>query len=178
LPGTILIKTKQMKQLFCLLIFITIVFASNAQLVVKASCGIITVDILDGKVNGLKPNARWQEIKDKLPCFTAAQPEGDTAKCGGSVFYKDKDLYFFTDRDYIEIREKFQGKFTIPVMGVSRSSLFSTLGNPKLKDDNWDAFQTAYGSLVLHYNKAGKVNLVQFSTRATETLSLCDQSPN
>jgi hypothetical protein len=167
-----------MKQLFCLLLFTTIVFAAKAQLVAKSTCGAFTVDILDGKLNGIKPDARWTEIKEKLPCFTASQAEGDTTKCGGSIFYKDKDVYFFTDRDYIEIREKFQGKFSIPVMGASRNSLFGVLGNPKIKDENWDAFQMAYGSLVLHYNKAGKVNLVQFSTRGTETLSLCEQPSN
>jgi len=167
-----------MKQLFYLLFFTIIVFSTKAQLVAKAVCGVFTVDIIDGKLNGLKPNARWQEIKDKLPCFTASQPEGDTAKCGGSIFFKDKDVYFFTDRDYIEIREKFQGRFSTPVMGIGRNSLFSTLGNPKIKDENWDAYEMAYGTLVLHYNKAGKVNLVQFSTKSTELLSLCAQSPN
>jgi hypothetical protein len=167
-----------MKQVCCLLFFITIVFATKAQLVAKSTCGIFTVDILDGKLNGIRPDARWGEIKDKLPCFTSSQAEGDTTKCGAGVFYKDKEVYFFTDRDYIEIREKFQGKFSIPVMGASRSSLFSVLGNPKIKDENWDAFQMAYGCLVLHYNKTGKVNLVQFSTRGTEALSLCERSPN
>jgi hypothetical protein len=167
-----------MRQLFFLLFFTTILFAAKAQLVAKPVCGVFMVDILDGKLNGLKPNARWDEIKGKLPCFTAAEPEGSTAKCGAGIFYKDKDVYFYTDRDYIEIREKFQGKFSIPVMGASRNSLFSTLGNPKIKDENWDAFQTAYGVLILHYNKAGKVNLIQFSTKSTETLSLCEQSAN
>jgi len=163
-----------MKQI-CLLSFLLLaVFITQAQLVAKSRCDVITVDILDGKVNGLKPNARFDEIKEKLPCFTATEPEGGTAKCGGSVFYKDKDIYFFTDRDYIEIKEKFQGKFTTPILGAARTSLFKTLGNPKIKDDTWDAYQMAYGTLVLHYNKAGKVNLVQFSTKTTDALSLCD----
>ncbi|MEP6749354.1 MAG: hypothetical protein ABJB86_16585 [Bacteroidota bacterium] len=167
-----------MRQLLCLLFFATIFTGSKAQLVAKSTCGVFTVDILDGKLNGLKPDARWQEVKDALPCFTASQPDGDTTKCGGGIFFKDKDVYFFTDRDYIEIREKFQGKLSIPVMGASRTSLFSILGNPKVKDDTWEAFQMAYGCLVLHYNKLNKVNLIQFSSRGTETLSLCSQSPN
>lgn len=174
---TIFTKTIQMKRLFCLLFFASFVLAAQSQLVAKPVCGAFTVDILDGKLNGLKPDARYDEIKQKLPCFTASQPDGDTSKCGGSIFYKDKDVYFFTGRDYIEIREKFQGKFSVPVMGASRTSLFGILGNPKIKDENWDAFQMAYGCLVLHYNKAGKVNIVQFSTRGTEALNLCDQSP-
>ena len=163
-----------MKQIFLLLLMATPAFAVQAQLVAKSKCDAFTVDILDGKVNGLKPNARFDEIKEKLPCFTASEPEGTKAKCGASVFYADKDIYFYTDRDYIEIKEKFQGKFTTPVMGLPRNGLFKTLGNPKLKDENWDAYQMAYGTLVLHYNKAGKVNLVQFSTKGTELLSLCE----
>ncbi|MEP7277388.1 MAG: hypothetical protein ABI813_01985 [Bacteroidota bacterium] len=164
-----------MKQLFYLLLLPFIVCTAKAQLVPKAACGVFTVDILDGKLNGLKPNARWEEIKQKLPCFTASEPEGAAAKCGGTVFYKDRDVYFFTDRDYIEIGEHFKGKLTVPVMGASRNSLFSVLGNPKLKDESWDAYEMAYGTLVLHYNKVNKVNLVQFTTRSADMLSLCDQ---
>ena len=166
-----------MKQLLFLLLT-TASLVAQAQLVAKSNCGEFTVDILDGKLNGMKADARWQEVKDKLPCFTSVQAEGDTAKCGAGVFFKDKDVYFFTDRDYVEIGDKFQGKLSLPVLGASRNSLFSTLGNPKIKDDTWDAFQTQYGCLVLHYNKAGKVNRIQFSSRGTELLSLCERSPN
>ena len=81
-----------MKQLFFVLCLLCIVFVTKAQLVAKTRCDVITVDILDGKVNGLKANARYTEIKDKLPCFTATEPEGSTAKCGASIFYKDKEI--------------------------------------------------------------------------------------
>jgi len=163
-----------MKQFLSIVCLLCIVFVTKAQLVAKTRCDVITVDILDGKVNGMKANARFDEIKEKLPCFTATEPEGGTAKCGASISYKDKDVYFFTDRDYIEIREKFQGKFITPILGLPRNGLFKILGNPKIKDDNWDAFQMSYGTLVLHYNKAGRVNLIQFSTIGTELLKLCE----
>ncbi|HTL10767.1 MAG TPA: hypothetical protein VL307_20985 [Chitinophagaceae bacterium] len=163
-----------MKRLPLLLFFSTAALLGRAQLTAKSHCDVITVDILDGKVNGLKPNARFDDIKEKLPCFTATVAEGSTDKCGGSIAYKDKDIYFFTDRDYIEIREKFQGKFTTPILGVTRANLFKLLGNPKIKDDTWEAYQMAYGILVVHFDKATKVNRVQFSTRGTDTLSLCD----
>lgn len=163
-----------MKTLFLLTVSCFCASFLHAQLVVKPVCDAFVVDIIDGKVNGLKANARYDEIKEKLPCFSSTDPEGNTAKCGGQIAYKDRDVYFYTDRDYIEIREKFQGKFTTPIMGAARNSLFKVLGNPKLKDANWDAYEMNYGTLVLHFNKAGKVNLVQFSTRGTETLSLCE----
>jgi len=164
-----------MKKPVVLIISLLSLYAtSQAQLKAKPQCGTFMVDILNGSVNGIKPNFPIPEIKDKLPCFTSAEDESPTAKCGGGVFYKDRDIYFYTQRDYIEIGEKFKGQLSIPLMGASRGSLFKWLGNPKIKDSEWDAFQMAYGTLVLHYNAAGKVKLIQFSTRTTDELSLCE----
>jgi hypothetical protein len=163
-----------MKAPFFILLSLATVTIANAQLKTTPVCGTFVVEILDGKVNGVFPDFTIGQIKEKLPCFTSEEPENSTSKCGGGVFYKDKDIYFYTGRDYIEIREKFKGKLSIPLLGATRNSLFKWLGNPKIKDVNWDAFQTQYGTLVLHYNKAGKVNLIQFSKKSTETLSLCE----
>jgi hypothetical protein len=163
-----------MKTLLFIFLFMTTVIITHAQLKTTPVCGTFVVDILDGKVNGVLPDFTIGQIKEKLPCFTSEEPENSSSKCGGGVFYKDKDIYFYTGRDYVEIREKFKGKLSIPLLGASRNTLFKWLGNPKIKDVNWDAFQTQYGTLVLHYNKAGKVNLIQFSKKSTDTLSLCE----
>ena len=144
------------------------------QLTAKPKCGTFVVDILNGKVNNIKPDFPIPEIKATLPCFTSAEEEVAGSKCGGGVFYKDRDIYFYTQRDYIEIGEKFKGQLSIPLMGASRSALFKWLGNPKIKDDTWDAFGMSYGTLVLHYNAAGKVKLIQFSTKDTDELKLCE----
>jgi hypothetical protein len=145
---------------------------SIAQLKAKATCPAFEVDILDGKVNGLKPNVVAGEIKGKFPCFTSVT--NDSAKCGEAIYYKDKGITFYTGRDYVEITEGFKGKLSVPLLGSARGSLFKVLGNPKLKDDTWDAYQTNYGCLVLHFNKANKVRLIQFSTNGTESLKLCE----
>jgi hypothetical protein len=99
--------------------------------------------------------------------------EESTTKCAG-IFYKDKDIYFYPARNYIEIRQNFKGKLSLPLMGASRGSLFKWLGHPKLKDANWDAFQTKYGILILYYNKAGKINKLQMSSKGTDTIKLCE----
>jgi hypothetical protein len=147
------------------------------QLRAKVKCPDIYVDILNGTVNDLKPNNTQSEIKAKFPCFTSAVDETPDAKCGGGIYFKDKDISFFTKRNYIELGPKFPGKLSIPLMGAKRNSLFNLLGNPKIKDDLWDAFEMQYGTLVLHYDvagAAGKVKLIQFSTLPTETLNLCE----
>lgn len=161
-----------MKKLSLVLACLTLAAASMAQLKAKVICPPFDVDILEGKVNGLKATVGAGELKNKFPCFTSTTT--DSVKCGEGVYYKDKGISFYTTRDYVEISDKFKGKISLPLIGSSRGSLFKWLGHPKIKDDTWDAFQTAYGTLVLHYNKANKVRLIQFSTKDTNTLSLCE----
>jgi len=152
-------------------------FTSMAQLKAKAKCPDFYVDILNGTVNDIKPSYTPNEIKEKFPCFSGAEEEGESVKCGGGIYFKDKDIYFYTRRDYIEIGPKFLGKTSFPLLGTKRNSLFKTLGNPKIKDDLWEAFEMQYGTLVLHYDiagPAGKVKFFQFSTLGTDLLNLCE----
>jgi len=163
-----------MKKIILFFTCIILVVTVGAQLKTTIKCPAFTVDVLDGKVNDVRSTATVGQIKEKLPCFTSAEVEATTAKCGGGVFFKDRDIYFYTARDYVEIGPKFKGKLTLPLMGASRGNLFKWLGHPKIKDANWDAFTTAYGILILYYTKANKVNKIQFSTRSTETIQLCE----
>jgi hypothetical protein len=147
--------------------------SANAQLTVGDKCGTITIDILDGKINGMRPNRAHEEFREKLPCFTAAVAETDSSACGGALYFKDKDFTIYTTRDYIEIGPAFKGRLSVPLLGAKKGSLFNTLGNPKLKDANWEAYQTNYGLLILYYSNNATVNKIQFSTKSAETIELC-----
>ncbi len=116
-----------MKKILFLTAMIMYMINVTAQLKTTAVCPVFTVDILDGKVNDVLPGYTVAQIKGKLPCFTSAEEESATAKCGGGVFYKDRDIYFYTGRDYVEIGPKFKGKLTVPLMGASRNGLFKWL---------------------------------------------------
>jgi hypothetical protein len=166
-----------MKQLFSVVFFMGILSVGMGQLKAKVKCPDLYVDVLNGTVNDIKPSQTQLEIKEKFPCFTSAEDETADAKCGGGIYFKDKDLYFYTKRDYVEVGPKFLGKTSIPLLGTKRNSLFSKLGNPKIKDDLWDAYEMQYGTLVLHYDvagAAGKVKFFQFSTLGAEGLNLCE----
>ncbi|HVU56146.1 MAG TPA: hypothetical protein VHD83_13870 [Puia sp.] len=150
--------------------------SAMGQLKAKVKCPDLYVDVLNGTVNEQKANYGQAEINDKFPCFATSVDESQN-KCGGGVFLKEKDLYFYTKRHYIEIGPKFTGKFSMPILGTKRGSLFQKLGNAKIKDDLWDAYDTSYGTLVLHYDvkgAAGKVIRIQMSTESTESLQLCE----
>jgi len=162
-----------------LFVILTMGLLSNAlgQLKAKVKCPDFYVDVLNGTVNDIKPNYTPNEIKEKFPCFTTAEDETSEAKCGGGIYFKDKDIYFYTKRDYIEIGPKFTGKTSILLLGTKRNSQFKSFGNPKIKDDLWDAFEMQYGTLVLHYDVSGpngKVKFFQFSTFNTDQLNLCE----
>ncbi len=163
-----------MKNLVSLFAASFLALSATAQLKTTTVCNPFVVDILAGKVSGVEADFTQAQIKQVFPCVTSEEAETATAKCGGYLFYKDKDIYFYTGRDYIEIGEKFKGKLSLPLMGAARNSLFKMLGNPKIKDVNWDAFQTQYGILILYYNKASRINKIQFSTKSTDTIKLCE----
>ena len=162
-----------MKNIFLTCVSLALLSTGMAQLKPKLSCPDFEVDVLDGKVNGIKADYPNDRIKNQLPCFSSSVEGKDSSKCGTSVFYKDRDIYFYTERDYIEIGPKFKGKLSVPLMGAQRKNLFNWLANPKMKDDKWEAYQTNYGILVLHFDASNKVNLIQMSTQSTETLILC-----
>lgn len=156
-----------------LIIFAALLMAPSllrAQLQVTPVCPVFVVDVLAGSVNKLSSKSTIGEIQKTFPCATDIA-EADSALCSG-IFYKDRDIYFYTDRDYIQVGENFKGKIIPSLLGATRNSLFTNLGNPKLKDPNWDAFQMQYGTLVVYY-KDGKVNKIQLSNRNAETLKLC-----
>src|ERR1700742_902191 len=151
-----------MKQLLSVAFFMSILSVSMGQLKAKVKCPDLYVDILNGTVNDIKPNNTQIEIKDKFPCFTSAEDESETAKCGGGIFFKTKDLFFYTKRKYVEVGPKFIGKTSIPMLGTKRGSHFSRFGNPKIKDDLWEAYETQYGTLVLHFDVAGPNGKVKY----------------
>ena len=166
-----------MKRLFSLMFFTGLVTVGMGQLKAKVICPDFYVDILDGTVNGLKPSNTQLEIKEKFPCFTSAEAESADSKCGGGIFFKTKDLYFYTRRKYVEVGPKFAGKTSLPILGTKRGTHFSKFGNPAVKDDLWEAYTMQYGCLVLHFDVAGpngKVKYFQFSTLGTDGLNLCE----
>ncbi|HEV8084908.1 MAG TPA: hypothetical protein VGP55_16990 [Chitinophagaceae bacterium] len=164
-----------MKTIIVFLFPLVLCTVASAQLKITPKCPEFDVDILDGIINKtILPTSTVGQIKLNLPCFTSFEEEGTSAKCGAGVFYKDKDIYFYASRDYVEIGPAFKGKLSIPLMGAPRNGLFKALGDPSIKDVNWDAFQTAYGILILYYNNAGRVNKIQFSTLSASTIHLCE----
>ena len=164
-----------MKKIISIAVMLLPVLFAAAQLkTAKPVCKTFEIDVLEGSVNNdLNTKSTIAEVKTTFPCFTTAIDENGGKGCGG-VFYKDKAISFITERGYIEIESQFKGKLSLPLFGANRNALFKWLGYAKMKDTNWDAFQTKYGILILYYNKAGKVNKLQMSRYDTDSIRLCE----
>lgn len=153
---------------------ISVQFATAQLKTAKPECKSFEVNVLEGTVNNdLSTKSTLGEVKTTFPCFTEVVDETGGKGCGG-VIYKDKDIRFITERGYIEIGDKFKGKLSLPLFGASRNALFKWLGYAKMKDSNWDAFQTKYGILIVYYNKANKIIKLQMSHNGTDTIRLCE----
>ena len=147
---------------------------AKAQLKTKADCGIMIVDVYKGWINEVMPSADPERIKAKIPCFTSFEPESNESKCGGGIYYADKGLTVYIQREYFLMDEKFKGKMSVPLMGAKQGALFTLLGNPKVKDANWEAYQMSYGTLILYYNAKRVVSKIVMSTKTTDEINLCD----
>ncbi len=129
--------------------------AAKATKVPKSKpCKAIIANLTSGTVNGVKPAATMAEVKKKLPCFTGDTEEGGAFNCGGGVFYLNNDIYFYTGRDYIEIRSNFKGKTTPSVLGVYRDELKSKLGEPDvvLEGGRVWLYKRPFGTLRINFN--------------------------
>ena len=163
-----------MKVLTSILIAVISLSSAEAQLKATPVCPAFKVDILEGYINEkIDCISTSGQVQKLFPCFSQVVEETDGNGCGG-VFYKDKDIYFYTERDYVEIRDKFKGTLEPALMGASRTNLFKLLGNPRLKDAAWEAYQTKYGTLVVYFDANSKINKLQITTKSTETLKLCE----
>lgn len=62
-----------------------------------------------------------EKVKEKFPFFTGATEDGAGYNCGGGVFFLDHDFYFYTGRDYLEIRNDFRAKASMSLLGETKA---------------------------------------------------------
>jgi hypothetical protein len=74
------------------------------------NCPALVFDLVRGTVNEVAPTASQPEIIRRLPCATGSTEEGSTANNGGGVFFGKHEVYFYTLRDFIEVRRGFAGR--------------------------------------------------------------------
>jgi hypothetical protein len=149
---------------------------SLAQMVMGRQCGEIKVDLKKGTVNKLKLNASQDAIKKKIPCATGDTPDGSTFNCGGGVFFGKDQFYFYSGRDYVNIRKGFTGMLSMPLLEKTEAEVISLLGKPDQIETpgkrRFIFYKRKYGSLVLKID-SDKVEEIFMYSETPAGVKLC-----
>ncbi len=135
------------------------------------SCDSLFLDFEKGTINDLNGKASMDDIKKVLPCYTGSSPENNEGmNCGGGIFYLDHHFFYYTKADYIEVRNGFNGKTTLDVLGQPRFKVIELIGEPDDSfsyTDEWLGGETIYsqykkdwGTLVM-LSSDGTISRVQ-----------------
>lgn len=140
-----------MKSVLSVLICIFLLASFNYANASDNGCEKLVVNLKKGRLNKTKPTASQDEIKSMFPCFTGSTEEGGAFNCGGGVFFLDHDFYFYTARDYLEIRSGFKGTVKGDWLKKSASDLTKTFGDPVREEVYGEKtirfYKTKYGCL-------------------------------
>jgi len=129
----------------------------------QKNCATMIVDLDKGTINGIKATASMPQVKAKFPCFTGDTKEGDVFNCGGGVFYLAHDIFFYTYRDYVEMRSDFKGKFVkdgkpVNILGLTPAEFDELMGHEAdeyLEEEDGDnycgAWNTPYGCITADF---------------------------
>lgn len=123
---------------------------------VPAGCDGFVFDANRGTLNGLPPSATQYDIKQALPCYTGETEEGSPYNSGGGVFFVNHDFYFYTHADLIEVRSRFAGRETVPLLRGTRDSVIRQLGSSYARARNGQAWRFAkpWGCLEVVFDSA------------------------
>jgi hypothetical protein len=177
-----------MKRIIAIVLFVSAFAVAHAQTGEKVKndkaevkskvkdCRKISANLNSGTVNGLKPTALPADVKKKLPCFTGESAEGGNINCGGGVFYLNNDIYFYTGRDYIEMRGSFSGTTSPSVLGFTRDELVILFGKADRVVDGGRVliYTKPYGSLRLVFNMEGRCAEVGIHAVTPDKIEMCE----
>lgn len=144
----------------------------------RPECELLNLDIKAGTLNGMTGLEELSEIKEKLPCYTGETEEGSGFNCGGGVFYLNHDFYFYSGRDYLEVRSKFDGTSSEIFWGKSSTDLEAVFGLPAKVSEyggkEYYHFNRPWGVMVAEISESKGVELLQFHHgRQAHQIQLC-----
>ena len=129
-----------------------------------AGCDDLVFDAVRGTLNGLSPSCTQDAVKRVLPCSTGSTPDGSDFNYGGGVFFLNHDFFFYTGRDFIEVRSRFTGRETEHLLGLDKQSVTARLGKPQTEYASGQVwlFQKPYGCLRVEFGSdAGTLRVNQ-----------------
>ena len=137
-------------------------------------CDSLYFDLETGRLNGVPPTVNNEEVKEAFPCFTGETAEtGGVANCGGGVFFLNHDFYFYTFRDFLEIRSGFAGTTSVSVLNRAATDVIQEMGTPTQSSGSRHYYQKDWGILLLEVSSSSGF-VVEVDAHYNETVSSLD----
>lgn len=122
---------------------------SSPQTVDYRNCDNLILNLREGKLNGISPTISQDEVKRMFPCYTGETEEVSNFNHGGGVFSQRYDFYFYTYKDFIEIRSDFDGEVLPSILGADTEYIESRFGDPQYSSRDGEYYTADYGCLRL-----------------------------
>ena len=125
-----------------------------------AGCDAPVLDLLKGTLGGVSPTASQDEVNQTFPCATGSDPDGVSYNVGGGVYFLEHDFFFYTGRDFIEVRKGFVGSTAPLALGAPVGEVTAALGRDPSTLPQWPSvrwFTADYGCLRLDLDEGGTV---------------------
>lgn len=162
--------------LFVIMAFLSACSTSKNSQVYEPGCSSFYVDVEEGTLNGINPTASMNDVKRQFPCFTGDTEEGSSFNCGGGVFDVDHNFYFYTGRDYIEVRYGFTGTMSDNLISLGEDEIKSKLGEPENivegGTQTYKIYKMKYGALVVTF-RTGKVYQIAMHASKPDKVEIC-----
>ncbi len=128
---------------------------------VRMGCETLEFDATTGHLNGLSPDVSQARVGEVLPCSTGATKDGSTFNYGGGVFFVKHDFFFYTGKDFIEIRAKFKGTVSNGLLGAQPAAFEKLFGAPtqSAKLRGTLLYSTDYGCLRARFGGGGATHI-------------------
>ena len=117
-----------------------------------AGCDKLVFDLESATLNGLPPTATMADVKAQFPCSTGESSERSAFNYGGGVFFLKHGMFFYTGRDFIEVRRPFAGEVVPAVLGEDVATLDAWASAPA--QDPGQAPVTRGGLLRKFYDRS------------------------
>lgn len=164
-----------MKKLIFIIGFINCIFW-GVNIKAQNNCDNLYLDIDKGTLNGFPPTTEMEEVMGGFPCYTGISEEGGDFNCGGGVFFINHDFYFYTYRDYIDVRSQFKGKASIELLGKITVDVINLIGKPckkkKIGSSLYYLYKKSYGTLVLCFSFDEVKNIMIYGVKMSK-VQLC-----
>jgi hypothetical protein len=116
------------------------------------SCDDMSLDLIKGTITGVPVTATQDEVKAAFPCSTGESPDGELFNYGGGVFFLGHQLFFYTGRDFIQVRMGFVGAVVPPLLGAPPSAAEPELGDAVFDTGSAKYFSREGGCIAMTYD--------------------------